>query len=74
MFKKFKCFVEFHAFGVCTRLGEKMGMSISHIRLFFIYTTFLTMGSPIILYLILAFIMNIRRYLRKANNPTVWDI
>nr|WP_317042761.1 hypothetical protein [Raineya orbicola] len=49
-------------------------MSISHIRLFFIYATFLTMGSPIIIYLVLAFIMNIRRYLRKANNPTVWDI
>jgi phage shock protein PspC (stress-responsive transcriptional regulator) len=72
--EKFKSFLEFHAFGVCTRLGEKMGMAISDIRLFFIYTTFLTFGSPIVIYLALAFIMNIRRYLRRANNPSVWDI
>jgi phage shock protein PspC (stress-responsive transcriptional regulator) len=72
--EKFKSFVELHAFGVCTRLGEKMGMSISNIRLFFIYTTFLTLGSPIVIYLVLAFIMDIRRYLRRANNPSVWDI
>jgi len=51
-----------------------MGMAISNIRLFFIYTTFLTFGSPIVIYLALAFIINIRRYLRRANNPSVWDI
>jgi len=71
---KIKYFVENQAFGVCTRLGEKFKISTSSIRLYFIYTSFLTMGSPIIIYLILAFWMNIRRYLRQRNNPSVWDI
>jgi phage shock protein PspC (stress-responsive transcriptional regulator) len=71
---KIKYFVENQAFGVCTRLGEKFKISTSSIRLYFIYTSFLTMGSPIIVYLILAFWMNIRRYLRQRNNPSVWDI
>jgi phage shock protein PspC (stress-responsive transcriptional regulator) len=71
--EKIKYFVENQAFGVCTRLGEKFKISTSSIRLYFIYTSFLTMGSPVIIYLILAFWMNIRRYLRQRNNPTIWD-
>jgi len=72
--EKLKFFVENQAFGVCTRLGEKLNISTSSIRLYFIYTSFITMGSPVIIYLILAFWMNIRRYLRQCNNPSVWDI
>jgi len=71
--EKIKYFVENQAFGVCTRLGEKFKISTSSIRLYFIYISFLTMGSPVIIYLILAFWMNIRRYLRQRNNPTIWD-
>ncbi|MDI9858812.1 MULTISPECIES: PspC domain-containing protein [Flectobacillus] len=71
---KFKYFVEQHVFGVCTRMGEKFGIATGSIRLYFIYTTFLTMGSPIIIYLILAFWMNIRKYLRQRNHPTVWEL
>jgi phage shock protein PspC (stress-responsive transcriptional regulator) len=68
---KIQRFVEIHAFGVCTRLGEKLGMATSSIRLFFIYASFITFGSPVILYLVLAFIMNIRKHLRKRN--PIWD-
>jgi phage shock protein C len=72
--KKVKHFVEFHAFGVCTRLAEKLGMSISSVRLYFIYATFLTLGAPVIIYLSLAFLMNMRHYFRRRYNPSVWDI
>ncbi|WP_017731627.1 PspC domain-containing protein [Nafulsella turpanensis] len=64
-------FFEVQAFGVCTRLGEYMGLSISSIRLFFIYASFLTFGSPVLVYLALAFIMNIRRSIRRHRN-TIW--
>jgi phage shock protein PspC (stress-responsive transcriptional regulator) len=64
-------FFESYAFGVCTRLGEKLGMATSSIRLFFIYASFITFGSPIIVYLTLAFIMNMRKHLRKRN--PIWD-
>ena len=70
---RLKYFVEHHVFGVCTRLGEKFGISTASIRLYFVYLSFITVGSPIIIYLVLAFWMNIRRYLRQRNNPTVWD-
>ncbi|MFY0606943.1 MAG: PspC domain-containing protein [Cyclobacteriaceae bacterium] len=64
-------FLEKYAFGVCTRLGEKFRIPISSIRLFFIYASFLTFGSPIIVYLALAFIMNFRKILRRRDN-SIW--
>lgn len=69
--KKIQFFIENQAFGVCTKLGIKLGIPISSIRLFFIYASFLTFGSPILLYLGLAFIMNFRQHLRRRKNP-VW--
>ncbi|NOS94275.1 MAG: PspC domain-containing protein [Cyclobacteriaceae bacterium] len=68
---RLKHFFEKHAFGVCTALGEKMGLATSSIRLFFIYASFLTLGSPVIVYLSLAFLMNLRAHLRKRT--TIWD-
>jgi phage shock protein C len=64
-------FFEDQAFGVCTRLGDYLGLPITSIRLFFIYASFLTFGSPLLLYLALAFIMNIRRNMRRRRN-TIW--
>ncbi len=69
--KRIQLFFEGHAFGVCTFLGEKLGVATSSIRLFFIYASFLTLGSPVIIYLSIAFILNIRAHLRKRN--TIWD-
>ncbi len=60
--------MEQRAYGVCSKLGEKLGISSSSIRLYFIYTSFLAFGSPIILYLVLAFWLNIRKYLRRQKN------
>lgn len=64
-------FFEGYAFGVCASLGEKLGVATSSIRLFFIYASFITFGSPVIIYLGLAFVMNMRKHLRKRN--PVWD-
>jgi len=69
--KKIQNYFEEQAFGVCTRLGEKFGIATSSIRLFFIYASFLTFGSPVIVYLVLAFIMNLRKHFRRYRN-TVW--
>jgi phage shock protein C len=67
-----KVFIEHQAFGVCTWLGDALGVSTSNIRLYFIYISFLTIGSPVVLYLILAFWLNIRTYNRRRVSP-FWD-
>ena len=67
---KLKYFVEWHVFGVCSAVGERMGIATSIIRRYFIYLSFITMGSPVVIYLIAAFWMNIKRYLFSENrNP-----
>lgn len=71
MINKFQYLWENYAFGVCHRLGERLGVATWSIRLFFIYASFITYGSPIILYLVLAFIMNYRKYQRKRS--PIWD-
>jgi phage shock protein PspC (stress-responsive transcriptional regulator) len=62
--------MELHAFGVCSAIGEFLGIATSKIRMWFIYISFLTMGSPIIIYMILAFTLNIKKYIMaKKRNP-----
>jgi phage shock protein PspC (stress-responsive transcriptional regulator) len=64
---------ERHAFGVCTWLGDKLQMKSSEIRLFFIYASFLTLGSPLIVYLHMAFILKLKDYI-KSSRTRVWDL
>ena len=68
---KIQHFFEGYAFGVCTRLGEKLGMATSSIRLFFIYASFITFGSPVIVYLALPFDINMGKHFRKRK--PIWD-
>src|ERR1700742_665016 len=67
---KFKSFVEWNAFGVCSAIGARMGIATSRIRQYFMYASLLTMGSPIIVYMVLAFWRNMRKYMKAAKrNP-----
>ncbi len=70
--EKVKYFIEQYAFGVCSYLGDKFGIASSRIRLYFIYTSFITMGSPIIIYLIIAFWINLKKYIRQRFS--IWDL
>lgn len=65
--------IENYAFGVCSYLGDKFGIRSSTIRLYFIYVSFFTFGSPIVVYFILAFWLNIKHYL-VSRKHSVWDL
>jgi len=68
-----KNFIEWKAFGVCTAIGERLGVATARIRLWFIYISFMTLGSPLIVYMILAFWLNMRRYIwLSRRNPLRW--
>ncbi len=67
---KVRHFIEWQLFGVCSALGDKLGIATSRIRTWFIYISFLTMGSPVIVYMIMAFWLNIKKYILSARrNP-----
>ena len=70
MIQELREFLELRAFGVCNAMGERLGIATSRIRMWFIYISFLTLGSPVIIYMVLAFWMNIKRYiLAGKRNP-----
>jgi phage shock protein PspC (stress-responsive transcriptional regulator) len=65
-----KDFIEWKVFGVCSRIGEVLGISTTTIRKYFMYISCLTMGSPVIIYVFLAFWMNVKQYILNARrNP-----
>ena len=68
--KNLREYIELNAFGVCSAIGERMGIATSRIRMWFIYLSFITFGSPLIIYMALAFWMNIKKYIYFAKrNP-----
>jgi phage shock protein PspC (stress-responsive transcriptional regulator) len=67
---RFKDFIEWNAFGVCSAIGARMGIATTRIRQYFIYASLLTVGSPIIIYMVLAFWRNMKKYIMSARrNP-----
>src|SRR5207253_7861089 len=48
-------------------LGKKLGMSSTKIRMYFIYLSFFTFGSPIIIYFILAFLLEHKAFFRSEE-------
>ncbi|HTB06752.1 MAG TPA: PspC domain-containing protein [Bacteroidia bacterium] len=67
---------EFQAFGVCAWLGRKLGIKGTTIRLYFIYLSFFTFGSPIIIYFFLAFFLENKKYFFPSRNARrrLWDL
>lgn len=65
-------FLEQRSFGVCSYIGERLGISISKIRLFFIYSSFLAVGFPVIFYLLAGIVLDIRNYIKRTRNR-LWD-
>jgi phage shock protein PspC (stress-responsive transcriptional regulator) len=74
MIHKIQDFSERYAFGVCAWWGKKLGLKSTKIRLFFIYLSFLTLGSPVIIYLIMAFVLEHKHYFKLKRRKTIWDL
>ena len=63
--EKLKNTIEKYAFGVCQHLADRMGIQVERVRLYFVYASFFTFGSPVIIYIAVAFWLNIKQYLRQ---------
>jgi len=63
-----KNLLERSAFGVCSYLGDKMGIATARVRVYFIYLSFAALGSPILIYLFVAFWLNLKQYIRNKRS------
>lgn len=59
--------VERSAFGVCSWLADKMGISRRRVRVYFIYLSCLSLGSSLLFYFFAAFWLNVREYMREGK-------
>ncbi len=73
MINKIRDYCERRGFEVCTRLGDRMGIRPSVVRLYFIYISFLAFGSPVLIYFMMAFWIRLKDYLQR-NRTSVLDL
>jgi len=72
--EKILIFFEKRAFGVSEFLGTKFGVNPALVRKFFIYLSFVTLGSPLLIYFPMAyFLENKDKLYWRKKRKTVWD-
>jgi len=75
LIQKVSLFFELRSFGVSTWLARKMRVEVSKVRLFFIYASFIALGSPIIVYMIMAFILEHKHIFKlQRRRKSIWEI
>ena len=76
MIERIRSYGEAQAYGVCSWLGGKLNVKTSSVQRSFIYVSCLTFGSPILIYLIMAFVLEhkeqIKNPLRKRRS--IWEL
>jgi len=71
--EKIKYFFVKNGFNVSTRIADKFGIQVSNVRLFFIYTSFATLGLSFIFYIMFAFSLRIKDFFFQKR-PSVFDL
>ena len=70
---KLRYFFEKYGFRVCSRLADFLGIRSKHVRLFFIYSSFFSLGFGFLIYLVLAFWMKIKDIV-YSKRSSVFDL
>ncbi|OIQ40005.1 MAG: PspC family transcriptional regulator [Bacteroidetes bacterium MedPE-SWsnd-G1] len=73
MINSIRHFFERHGFAVSSRFADKLGMRATHVRLFFIYISFVTVGLSFALYLTLAFLLKLKDMI-YTKRSSVFDL
>lgn len=73
--QKIALFFELRSFGVSTWFARKTRVEVSRVRLFFIYVSFIGLGSPIIVYLIMAFVLEHKHLFKlQRRRKSIWEL
>ena len=71
-----KTWFERQAFGVCQWWGEKLNVKTEQVRLSFIYLSFITAGVHLVVYLVMAFVLQHKERIKRpfSKRSTVWEL
>jgi len=70
---RLRYFFEKYGFYVSSRIGDRLGIRVKSIRLFFIYLSFFTLGIGFAIYLTLAFWLRLKD-LVYTKRTSVFDL
>lgn len=76
LLQKIIFFFEMQSFGVCEWWARRLGIRISKVRLGFIYFSIIGLGSPILLYLVMAWVLEHKHYFKfqHKQKKSIWDL
>lgn len=75
LIQKITLFFELRSFGVSAWFARKLNIQVARVRLFFIYASFIALGSPVIIYLIMAFILEHKHIFKfQRKRKTIWEL
>jgi len=73
--QKILLFFELRSFGVSQWLAGKFSIRAEKVRLFFIYASFVTLGSPLIIYFIMAFWLEHQHIFKfQTKKKSIWEL
>jgi phage shock protein PspC (stress-responsive transcriptional regulator) len=76
MIDRIKTRFEQHAFGVCEWWAQKLNIKTEQVRLSFIYLACVTAGLHMVVYLIMAFVLEHKERIKRpfAKRSSVWEL
>ena len=76
MIPRIKTFFERQAFGVCAWWGDKLNIKTEQVRLSFIYLSFITAGFSLVVYLVMAFVLQHKERIKRpfSRRRSVWEL
>ena len=76
MIPHIKTWFEKKAFGVCSWWGDKLNIKAEQVRLSCIYLSFSTAGVSLVLYLIMAFVLQHKERIKRpfSRRRSVWEL
>ena len=69
-------YFEMRSYGVCEWWALKLGIRTSKVRIGFIYASFIALGSPLFIYLGMAWILEHKHYfkLKPKKRSSIWEL
>jgi phage shock protein C len=73
--QKVLLFFELRGFGVSSWFARKFGVKTDKIRLLFIYAAFFTLGSYVLIYLLMALILEYKHLFKlQRRKRSIWEL
>jgi len=75
LIQKIVFFFEMRSFGVSEWWAKKLGVRTARVRLFFIYSSFIALGSPLIIYLLMGLTLEYKHVFKlRKRRKSIWEL